>query len=410
MASEFTNLEHQPSAGTKLIQMMGGVADVCIVGAGLAGGLIAHRLRTLHPRLAVALVDAGPQIGGHHTWSFHHSDVSPAALEWLSPLTVKSWSRQRVEFPLVSRQIDVGYSSIRSDRFHSVIAASVGTGLALRTRVAAVEPHRVLFEEGELKARAVFDARGWGAHVSPCGYQKFVGLDVRLEQPHGLSDPIIMDAVLPQLDGFRFMYILPWDERRLLVEETYYSDNPVVNSRRIRRSIGHYITRKGWGAFQIEREEQGVLPIPFFDQGDDIASAALVPRVGAAGGLFHSVTGYSLPDAVRLTDRLTQLKDLTTESALACVRAYASECQSNQSFYRKLNRLLFRAAEPTLRYQILQRFYGLGQSTIENFYAGRSTLSDRVRIMVGKPPVRVSRALEVLRESRPETQSSAHPG
>jgi lycopene beta-cyclase len=84
----------------------------------------------LHPRLAVALVDAGPQIGGHHTWSFHHSDVSPAALEWLSPLTVKSWSRQRVEFPLVSRQIDVGYSSIRSDRFHSVIAASVGTGLA----------------------------------------------------------------------------------------------------------------------------------------------------------------------------------------------------------------------------------------------------------------------------------------
>jgi lycopene beta-cyclase len=47
---------------------------------------------------------------------------------------------------------------------------------------------------------------------------------------------------------------------------------------------------------------------------------------------------------------------------------------------------------------VLQRFYGLPQPLVERFYAGRSTRRDAVRVLSGKPPVPILRALPYLRE------------
>ncbi|HEX2561365.1 lycopene cyclase family protein [Phenylobacterium sp.] len=48
---------------------------------------------------------------------------------------------------------------------------------------------------------------------------------------------------------------------------------------------------------------------------------------------------------------------------------------------------------------MLERFYRLPQPLIERFYAGRPSLADKVRILAGKPPVPVRRALAALPES-----------
>jgi lycopene beta-cyclase len=58
--------------------------------------------------------------------------------------------------------------------------------------------------------------------------------------------------------------------------------------------------------------------------------------------------------------------------------------------------MLFQAAEPHRRVDIFQRFYGLNEQLVERFYAGRSTLFDRLRILTGKPPVPVGRAIAAL--------------
>ena len=55
--------------------------------------------------------------------------------------------------------------------------------------------------------------------------------------------------------------------------------------------------------------------------------------------------------------------------------------------------MLFRAAKPEERYTVLQRFYGLNQGLIERFYAGQLKWYDKARILIGKPPVPVSKAL-----------------
>jgi lycopene beta-cyclase len=60
--------------------------------------------------------------------------------------------------------------------------------------------------------------------------------------------------------------------------------------------------------------------------------------------------------------------------------------------------MLFLAAEPSQRYRILERFYRLDEALVARFYAGASTLFDKARILIGRPPVPIDRALKVLKE------------
>jgi lycopene beta-cyclase len=58
--------------------------------------------------------------------------------------------------------------------------------------------------------------------------------------------------------------------------------------------------------------------------------------------------------------------------------------------------MLFRAAAPSERYRVLERFYRLSPGLIRRFYAGESTLVDKVRILTGKPPVPFWKAVDVV--------------
>jgi lycopene beta-cyclase len=61
--------------------------------------------------------------------------------------------------------------------------------------------------------------------------------------------------------------------------------------------------------------------------------------------------------------------------------------------------MLFRAAEPSKRWSVMRRFYSLREPLVRRFYAGRSTTLDKARILTGKPPVPIHRALRQLRET-----------
>jgi lycopene beta-cyclase len=45
---------------------------------------------------------------------------------------------------------------------------------------------------------------------------------------------------------------------------------------------------------------------------------------------------------------------------------------------------------------VLERFYRLDESVIERFYAGHSTLRDKARIVTGRPPVPIGRAVMAI--------------
>ncbi len=370
--------------------------DLILAGTGLANGLIAWRLRQCRPELNVLCLEQAETLGGSHTWSFHLTDLSVHQQQWIAPFVSRRWPSYRVHFPAYSRTLHSGYASITGERFAQVLTDALGDSLQLNQSIHALTPTEVRLADGRhLRAKVVIDGRG--APSSPhlvLGYQAFLGQLVRLERPHGLTAPIIMDARVAQHDGYRFVYVLPFSADTVLIEDTHYVDQHRTSAEQLRAHIAEYAQHQSWTIAECLREEHGVLPITlagdveaFWDATDG------QPLSGLRAGLYHSTTGYSLPDAVRLADWLVA-QPLDDAAALAAgMRAYAREHWRTQGFYRLLNRMLFLAGRPEARWQVMQRFYQLPDGLIERFYAGRNTWRDRSRILMGKPPVPVGEAV-----------------
>jgi lycopene beta-cyclase len=245
----------------------------------------------------------------------------------------------------------------------------------------------------------VIDGRGQGpTKALDLRWQKFLGLEVELAEPHGLTGPIIMDATVPQRDGYRFVYTLPFGPTRVLIEDTYFSDGADLSHELLRQHLADYAVSQGWTITATHREEFGILPLgiggnidAFWDEGE-----AGVPRVGLRSGMFHPVTGYSFPDAVQIADLVASLPVLDAPSIYAAVRRHSVDAWKSRGMYRLLNRMLFLAALPDERYRVLERFYEHDEALVGRFYAARPELRDWRTILSGKPPLPVLRAMTTL--------------
>jgi len=374
--------------------------DLILVGGGLANGLLAYRLLTTRPDMRLLLLEQGNALGGNHTWSFHETDLDADQHRWVAPLVEHSWSGYEVRFPERQRILHGRYACFTSRRFHETVSTTLGESARLKCSVASVSTESVVLESGEtLRTRAVVDGRGPlpSPHLAVC-YQKFLGRELELAEPHGLDRPILMDATVSQEDGYRFIYTLPLGERQLLIEDTRYADVAWVDADELRNQIDLYAKRMHWRIESSGREEVGVLPILL---GGNIQAFWSEPnpgvaRTGLRAALFHPTTGYSLPEAVRLADDLSRALPLDADELHKYIRQRSLQVWRRGSFFRGLNRMLFLAGEPEQRFRVLQRFYGLPAPLINRFYAGRLNLADRARLVCGKPPVPLIRGLRAF--------------
>ena len=379
--------------------------DCVIAGGGLAGGLVALALAARRPKARVALIEADVRLGGNHTWSFHDSDVTAADRQWVEPVVEYRWSRHTVRFPGQSHDLSGGYATITAPRFDAAVQGrcrEAGFTVACGEEVVAVESDVVRTASGRaFHAPLVVDARGLaGGHglAGRCGYQKFLGQQIELDAdaPADLvSAPTLMDATVEQLDGFRFVYLLPFGPRELLVEDTYYSSRPVLDPALLRERLAATCAARGLRVARVVREETGVLPLPFSVLGS--APSASPFTVGYRGGWFHPLTGYSLPVAVRVASAIAAAGD--AGAVAAGLRALWRRHVGQARFCGLLTRLMFTAVSADRRWELLARFYRLPADTIARFYAMDMTMRDRVRLVAGRPPralsVRAALAAEV---------------
>ncbi len=337
-----------------------GQFDYILVGGGLQSGLIALALRHHRPESSVLLIERDASLGGNHTWSFHPGDVPESSQVWIAPIVKHHWPQYRVRLDNFSRRVGLAYASVPSDHFANVVAglfdsesndldcdnarcqvrdrqaprleenfygpakettatlarpssgveiseATPSTGdwkLMTHTEVINVSEDTVLTSCGTaIQGKLIIDCRGPSPErqiFAGCGYQKFYGFEVELNEDWPLREPIIMDAVADQQDGFRFLYTLPFSPRRVLIEDTRFSDAPTIERQECLAQVTDYLHGQGIFDFDIVREESGVLPMPFTAELRPEARSPLAG--GYAGGWFHAATGYSFPLAVAFAE------------------------------------------------------------------------------------------------------------
>lgn len=375
--------------------------DLAIVGGGLAGGLIAYAFAVRRPEAKIVLIELG-KLGGNHVWSCFLDDIGEEDRWLIEPFASARWGQYEVAFPDHRRTIAADYVSLRSERFDETVRAALPEGALIAGKAITVSATSVVLDGGQrIHAKGVIDARGPAKlGLLSLGWQKFLGQELRLAAPHGLSGPIIMDATVDQIDGYRFVYVLPFAEDRLFIEDTYYSHIAHVDQGRLALRIAEYADAQGWEPLEVLREEVGSLPIML---GGDFeayweSGGHAVAKAGMRAALFHPMTGYSLPDAVRFAALMLEQQDLAGSALHRASFGHASTLWRQRGYYRMLARMLFLAAKPPERYRILEHFYRLDPALIGRFYAGRSTGWDKLRILTGKPPVPVARALRAVLE------------
>jgi lycopene beta-cyclase len=374
--------------------------DIVVVGGGLAGQLCVLALDALAPHLSVALVERADRLGGKHTWCCHRSDLAlPADLAlpgedavslqgWFLPLADVRWPRHRVRFPKFERMLDGDYLCLRSSslaRTSQAVLARPGRALLTGRKVVGLSRHHVTLDSGErLAGRLVLDARGGDLADGHgrMGFQKFLGWEIELEHPLPAFSamPVLMDATVAQIDGYRFIYSLPFSSTRILVEDTYFSRVRDFQPATVRERLRAYLAAKGAPLFQIVREESGILPMPW---GTARHKPNDVTAVGYRGGFFHPGTGYSLARAAIVAHRIASLAHVVPPSDLSqlvgeLLQELRSSWAPSDNFARLLNRLAFGFVPPTwLRDAVYAPVYRLPQPTLERFYAGRTSRRDR---------------------------------
>jgi lycopene beta-cyclase len=368
-------------------------ADYVVLGGGLAGGLTALALCQAGHGSRVLLVERDARLGGNHTWSFHDTDLSDEQRRLVSPLVSHRWPRHEVRFPERVRTINAGYATFTGEDLARVVTDRLRAagGRVLLDAPVTMHAGALRFADGRaLEGRVVLDARGPAPdeQSGSVAYQKFVGLEVELDADGPWTVPVVMDATVPQVGGYRFIYVLPFTRRRVLIEDTVYSDDARLDIADFEGRVWTYVRDHGATIERVVRREIGVLPLPLSLSSLPTVEATGVVPIGYRGGFFHPVTGYSLPLAARVA---TAVAAATAPAVVPqAVAAIARDLRGQRRFHRLLNRLLFQAMPPAARWHALDRFYRLPDATIARFYASRNTLWDRLRVLAGRPPRGVS--------------------
>lgn len=352
---------------------------ISIVGGGFSGALLALKLLERKDKPKLNVFEKNREVVPDRVISFHGTDISQLELKWITPYLRNNWNAQEVRLGNERRILHTPYYSIDSAKLRKQTVTSLKENLHTGNS-SRIHSETVIFSTGYTSK-------------DNCGWQKFLGLEFELKKPHGLHWPIIMDARCEQTDGFRFIYVLPWNETSLLIEDTHYSDHPEIDENHYASEIYRYAKREGYEIKNEIRREMGALPIPF--------SLPTPPSlsIGALGGFFHPLTGYSVPFSLELSTRISALPQLNSHSIEQTLSNYRKELHDSQIFSLLLSNLLFKAAKPEDRHLVFEKFYRNPQDLLERFYSLKITKKDKLKIFTGKPPVPVFKAMKIIKET-----------
>ncbi|MFE3957433.1 lycopene cyclase family protein [Nocardia sp. NPDC059091] len=274
--------------------------DLLICGAGPAGRALAHR--ALAHGLSVTIVDPHPR----RRWTATYAAWADELPQWIAPEAVGAtvdrpiaWAQHRIELDRryvvfdtarLQDSLDLPGARLLQDSVTDIAPAA-------RHRHDGLDLPSVRLASGSvLAAGRVIDARG--VTRSP-GLAEQTAFGVIVERAR-LPEPetYFMDWRADngaETDAPRsFLYAVPLDDERVLLEETCLAGLPALDQRTLHDRLTHRLRSRGITLTGTEPVERVRFPVH--------GSRPNARTFGSAGGFTHPATGYSVATSLRMAD------------------------------------------------------------------------------------------------------------
>ncbi|GAC57275.1 lycopene beta-cyclase [Gordonia hirsuta DSM 44140 = NBRC 16056] len=280
-----------------------------VVGAGPAGRALAHR--GLRHGLQVTIVDPDPDRIWTATIGMFVDDLPP----WLPTEVIACSAPEFVVYTPARRQIGRGYCVLAPAELQRALSLTGAT--VVRSHVEELTSHTVRLPDGRLLAADhVVDARGGYRVDTRIPRQRASGtvFAVRAGAAPAVTAALSSDRRTPESEPPEQMVLMDWRDTteddpsfsyrvglgggRRLVEETCLAGRPATSLAELARR------NRRWGADPgLQPPEEVDFPL-YLDAAPWRRSGTAPLRFGAAGGLMHPATGYSIATALQSAEHL----------------------------------------------------------------------------------------------------------
>ncbi|WP_324190641.1 lycopene cyclase family protein [Nocardia beijingensis] len=330
--------------------------DLVVCGLGPAGRALAHR--AVLRGLTVTAIDPAPE----RRWTATYGMWADELPGWLSPQVVAATVARPMAWGTRAHRVDRPYVVLDTARLQA--ALHLGDANVVSDRVVRVGPRQVTSASGAtITAARVVDARGL-ARSPARAEQTAYGLVVDVGRCAGLG-PLFMDwrpdngadpGDLPS-----FLYAVPLDDERMLLEETCLAGRPALTGAQLRTRLLARLRARDVRLTGDEPVEHVRFPV----QGGRPGSR----RFGAAGGFLHPATGYSVGAALAAADAVAAGRDVWPATARVVHRLRGAG----------LRALL--ALPPGDLPLFFDTFFGLSPDAQRAYLSGRTDLAGTVAAM-----------------------------
>ena len=274
--------------------------DLAILGGGCAGLSLARELAKQGVKKSVLVLEPRQEYQDDKSWCFW-ADEQKRYAKWAS----YKWTGWKFGLFGKSQQIkqspDHFYHYIRSLDFYQSSLATLQQSSSVQIKLGCTVKEVIEHTDGVLIntdhrtyfAKQVVDTRPPAADwiQKATLIQSFLGIEIQLTEPSGLNaNALELMTEMRLINGaFAFNYILPFTDRHLLVEVTFFS-NPPPSRELLLAEVNAVLQNRGWSHATVLRTEFGMLPMGLPDSGTP--QSRRIVRAGLVAGALRPSSGY----------------------------------------------------------------------------------------------------------------------
>ena len=365
--------------------------DIIIIGAGLSGIALAIEL-TLRTKKTVLILEKKKALKKDKNWCFWNTPDN-----YFTKKFENKWEEIAIRVKgqeIVKRDLRHSYLHLPSEKFYNeglrIISQNKKIkllfGIEAKTIKELNNHVKINTNKGIFYGKILFNSIPKHIYKSKLK-QHFFGIEIKSEKPTFDKEKIILMDFQQKKNIVHFFYLLPFSEKRALVETTYFSKN-LLNIRQYKDDIRIYLKNKFPNKkFKVYFCEKGILPMYKIKNQD----TKRIIQIGTSNNWLKISTGYGFQNAF-----------FNSKIIVDCIVEEKKISIPNKKIGGILDQIFceFLIKYPNDTQDFFFKFFsGLNLKNIVNFLTERYSFVDIVKVLLKLPKKKlILTALSVLKK------------